>query len=192
VSSPAVAPPESRAIACRLCRGAPERAAHFAVRRAVFVDEQAMFAGDDRDERDQRVTTLHAVGLAGGRVAGAVRLPALGLPGAHVAGAVRLPALGLPGAHVAGAVRLYPLGGGEWKGDRLAVLPAARHGMLGARLVRFAVATAGARGGARMVAMIQLPNVAFFESLGWQRDGTTVAFHGRPHQPMAIALSRNA
>lgn len=176
MSSPAVAPPESRAIACRLCRGAPERAAHFAVRRAVFVDEQAMFAGDDRDERDQRVTTLHAVGLAGGRVAGAVRLPALGLPGAHVAG----------------AVRLYPLDGGEWKGDRLAVLPAARRGMLGARLVRFAVATAGARGGARMVAMIQLPNVAFFESLGWQRDGTTVAFHGRPHQPMAIALSRNA
>jgi hypothetical protein len=54
------------------------------------------------------------------------------------------------------------------------------------------VATAGTRGGARMVAMIQLPNVAFFETLGWHRDGATVAFHGRPHQPMAIALSRNA
>jgi putative N-acetyltransferase (TIGR04045 family) len=123
----------------------------------VFVDEQAMFAGDDRDERDVRVTTLHAIGITGGRVSG--------------------------------AVRLYPLRDGDWKGDRLAVVPEARHGALGARLVRFAVAAAGARAGARMVAMIQLPNVAFFESLGWQRDGATVAFHGRPHQPMAIPLS---
>jgi putative N-acetyltransferase (TIGR04045 family) len=145
-------------VAVRLCRSARQRAAHFAVRRAVFVDELAMFAGDDRDERDGRITTLHAIGMAGGRVAG--------------------------------AVRLYPLREGDWKGDRLAVVPEARHGALGARLVRFAVGTAGARGGARMVAMIQLPNVAFFESLGWQRDGRAVAFHGRPHQPMAIALSR--
>ena len=43
-----------------------------------------------------------------------------------------------------------------------------------------------------MVAMIQVPNVAFFESLGWQRDGDAVAFHGRPHQPMAIALTPHA
>ena len=144
----------------RLCRGQRERAAHFAVRRSVFVDEQEMFAGDDRDERDARITTLHAIGIAGGRVAG--------------------------------AVRLYPLSGGDWKGDRLAVLPPVRHGALGARLVRFAVATAAKRRGVRMVAMIQLPNVAFFEELGWQRDGRTVAFHGRPHQPMAIALTPHA
>jgi putative N-acetyltransferase (TIGR04045 family) len=144
----------------RLCGSERQRKAHFAVRRAVFVDEQAMFAVDDRDERDDVGATLHAIGIFGARVAG--------------------------------AVRLYPLGGGDWKGDRLAVLPEARHGSLGARLVRFAVATAGARGGARMVAMIQLPNVAFFESLGWVRDGDAVAFHGRPHQPMAIGLSRVA
>jgi len=156
VSTPTVAPPRPDVVV-RLCRSQRQRAAHFAVRRAVFVDEQAMFAGDDRDERDVRITTLHAIGMARGRVAG--------------------------------AVRLYPLRGRDWKGDRLAVLPEARHGMLGARLVRFAVRTAGTRGGERMVAMIQLPNVAFFESLGWQRDGATVAFHGRPHQPMAIPLS---
>jgi hypothetical protein len=71
-------------------------------------------------------------------------------------------------------------------------LPEARHGALGARLVRFAVATAGARGGERMVAMIQVPNVAFFEALGWRRDGAARAFHGRPHQPMAIALTPDA
>lgn len=162
MSSPTVAPhrPPAPPVAVALCRGQRQLAAHFAVRRAVFVDEQAMFAGDDRDERDARITTLHAIGIAGGRVAG--------------------------------AVRLYPLGEGEWKGDRLAVVLEARHGALGARLVRFAVATAGARGGARMVAMIQLANVAFFEGLGWERDGATVAFHGRPHQPMAIGLNPRA
>jgi len=159
VSSPAAAPPRPDVLV-RLCRSERQRAAHFAVRRAVFVDEQEMFAGDDRDERDGRITTLHAIGIAHGRVCG--------------------------------AVRLYPLRGGDWKGDRLAVLHEARHGALGARLVRFAVATAGARGGERMVAMIQLPNVAFFEALGWRRDGVTVAFHGRPHQPMAIGLSADA
>jgi putative N-acetyltransferase (TIGR04045 family) len=88
-----------------------------------------------------------------------------------------------------GAVRLYPLDGdGLWKGDRLAVLPAHRHGMLGARLVRFAVSTAGALGGRRMVAMIQLPNVDFFRSLGWRESGAVVAYHGVAHQPMEIPL----
>jgi putative N-acetyltransferase (TIGR04045 family) len=157
VSSRTAAPPKPD-VRVRLCSSEPQRAAHHAVRRAVFVDEQDMFAGDDRDERDARITTLHAIGIADGRIAG--------------------------------AVRLYPIGGGDWKGDRLAVLPEARHGALGAQLVRFAVATAALRGGARMLAMIQLPNVAFFESLGWERNGDTVAFHGRPHQPMAIALNR--
>jgi putative N-acetyltransferase (TIGR04045 family) len=159
VGSPTAAPPRSDVLV-RLCRSESQCAAHYAVRRAVFVDEQEMFAGDDRDERDARITTLHAIGIAGGLVAG--------------------------------TVRLYPLRERDWKGDRLAVLPEARHGALGARLVRFAVATAGKRGGERMVAMIQLPNVAFFESLGWKRDGRTAAFHGRPHQPMAIALTPHA
>jgi len=159
VSSPTAAPPKP-AVRVRLCSSEPQRAAHHAVRRAVFVDEQEMFAGDDRDERDGRITTLHAIGIADGRIAG--------------------------------AVRLYPLGGGDWKGDRLAVLPEARHGALGAQLVRFAVATAAKRGGARMVAMIQVSNVAFFEGLGWHRDGAAVAFHGRPHQPMAIGLTADA
>jgi putative N-acetyltransferase (TIGR04045 family) len=156
VSSPSITPPRSRAVACRLARGERELARHLAIRRAVFVDEQRLFGADDRDECDDDAATLHALGSAGGRFAG--------------------------------AVRLYPLGGGEWKGDRLAVLPEARRGLLGASLVRFAVATAGGRGGARMVAMIQRPNVAFFESLGWRCDGAVVQFHGRPHQPMAIDL----
>jgi putative N-acetyltransferase (TIGR04045 family) len=150
----------SRALACRVAAGDDERRAHFAVRRAVFCLEQGMFGGvDDRDDQDADAATLHAVGVEG--------------------------------AVVGGTVRLYPLdaAGALWQGDRLAVLPAFRHGSLGGSLVRFAVRTAGERGGDRMVAMIQLPNVRFFLGLGWSLDGEIADFHGRAHQPMAIALS---
>jgi putative N-acetyltransferase (TIGR04045 family) len=157
------------ALACRVAADERERARHFAIRRAVFCAEQGMFDGvDDHDARDDDPATLHAVGVEDGVVGG--------------------------------TVRLYPLSddddddggraGRVWQGDRLAVLPGFRHGSLGGLLVRFAVRTAGARGGSRMVAMIQLPNVRFFLALGWSLDGEPVDFHGRPHQPMAIALSR--
>ena len=143
---------------CRAATSADEHARHFAVRRAVFVVEQRIFTGDDRDERDFQHETLHAIGVVDG-----------------VTG---------------GAVRLYPVDdSGLWKGDRLAVLPAYRHGALGASLVRFAVATAGALGGRRMVAMIQLPNVTFFRLLGWRESGAVVAYHGVAHQPMEIPLT---
>jgi putative N-acetyltransferase (TIGR04045 family) len=142
---------------CSLARSPEEIAWHYAIRRAVFVDEQAIFSGDDRDERDDDKATLHAIGSVGTR----------------------------PG----GAVRLYPLdGAGLWKGDRLAVLPAFRRSFLGAALVRFAVDTAGQLGGRRMVAMIQLPNVHFFGSLGWSATGDVCDYHGVDHQPMEIAL----
>jgi putative N-acetyltransferase (TIGR04045 family) len=91
----------------------------------------------------------------------------------------------------AGAVRLYPLDvRGQWKGDRLAVLPGFRQHRLGELLVRFAVRTAGERGGTRMTAYIQLANVAFFEHLGWKRVGDAVEYVGRPHQQMEIELGR--
>jgi putative N-acetyltransferase (TIGR04045 family) len=144
------------ALLCRVAADSAELEAHFAVRRAIFVEAQALFAGDDRDERDDAPDTLHAVGLVDGAVAG--------------------------------AVRLYPLGDGLWKGDRLAVLPGARVQRLGGELVRFAVRTAGERGGREMVAQIQLPNVRFFEHLGWRADGPAGEYHGVMHQPMAIPL----
>ena len=68
------------------------------------------------------------------------------------------------------------------------MLPEARVRHLGALLVRFAVATAGERGGHTMVARIQLPNVRFFEQLGWHADGPPGPYHGVMHQPMAIPL----
>lgn len=152
------AAPADPAPSCRVAQDAAELAGHFAVRRAIFVHAQGLFELDDRDARDDDPATLHAVGLAEG--------------------------------HVAGAVRLYALDGdGRWKGDRLAVLPGDRQHRLGAQLVSFAVASAGARGGRVMVAQIQLPNVRFFERLGWRRDGEPAPLLGVPHQPMAIALS---
>ncbi|MGQ0670941.1 MAG: MSMEG_0567/Sll0786 family nitrogen starvation N-acetyltransferase [Actinomycetota bacterium] len=97
--------------------------------------------------------------------------------------------LGLCGQVAGGAVRLYPLEDpGLWKGDRLAVLPAFRRRGLGAPLVRFAVRTAGERGGRLMVAYIQPQNVGFFERLGWHRVGELAPFVGRIHQQMAINL----
>jgi putative N-acetyltransferase (TIGR04045 family) len=94
------------------------------------------------------------------------------------------------GPMVVGAVRLYPLDeAGLWKGDRLAVLPRARRLRVGAPLVRFAVATAGAMGGARMIALIQARNVAFFQHLGWSSLGDETSYRGATHQEMTIALS---
>ena len=134
----------------RLAANAVELAGHFAVRRAVFVEQQRLFE-DDRDAHD--ADALHAVAVADGAVIG--------------------------------AVRLYVLEGTLWKGDRLAVLPGHR---AGAELVNFAVRTAGERGGTRMVAQVQVPNVRFFERLGWECDGEAAVYRGVMHQPMAIAL----
>lgn len=143
---------------CRLAAGELDLELHYRLRRQVFVDEQGLFDADDRDARDAEPRTLHALGFVGDEAAG--------------------------------AVRLYPLASAnrEWKGDRLAVLPEHRANHLGVELVRFAVATAGALGGRRMIAHVQLPNVRLFERLGWRADGLPVAFHGAPHQLMSIPL----
>jgi putative N-acetyltransferase (TIGR04045 family) len=150
------------AIACRVAACEEELAAHFWLRRAVFVHEQRLFAIDDRDNRDQWPDTLHAVGLVDGDPCGAVRLYPLDA-----------------------AEQL-------WKGDRLAVLPEHRAHHLGAELVRFAVTTAGSLGGERMIAHIQLPNVRFFTHLGWAAGGAPQDFHGVKHQLMSIGLSRSS
>lgn len=97
--------------------------------------------------------------------------------------------LGLCGSVAGGAVRVYPLAEpGRWKGDRLAVLPEFRNVLMGAKLVRFAVRTAGELGGEVMIAHVQPQNVRFFRHLGWHREGELVEFHGHPHQLMAIPL----
>jgi putative N-acetyltransferase (TIGR04045 family) len=146
--------------ACHLACAEGELEAHFELRRRVFVEEQRLFLLDDRDERDGQPGTLHGIGLVDGEPRG--------------------------------AVRLYPLdpAAQQWKGDRLAVLPEHRANHLGAELVRFAVETAGWLGGRRMIADVQLPNVRFFEHLGWRVKGVPAEVHGVQHQLMSIRLDR--
>jgi len=95
---------------------------------------------------------------------------------------------------VVGAVRAFVLdeAAGLWQGDRLAVLPDYRIRNVGKPLVKFAVASAAERGGTLMVAHIQLPNVAFFERIGWYVHGDVETYVGVAHQPMAIDLNGRA
>ena len=58
--------------------------------------------------------------------------------------------------------------------------------------MRFAVATAGQRGGREMEAYIQPANVRFFQWLGWRPVGRLVTYAGIPHQRMLISLTTRA
>jgi len=145
-------------ITCRPAASAAELAEHHAIRHEVFVNEQKVFSGSDRDAHDEGRAVIHLLGRCGDTPAG--------------------------------AVRLFPVDetGRVWQGDRLCVLPPFRTRGLGAPLVRCAVATAGALGGATMIAHVQLPNVKFFRHLGWRPEGDTEIYAGREHQPMVIEL----
>jgi putative N-acetyltransferase (TIGR04045 family) len=145
-------------LACRLAADPESIELHHRIRHDVFVREQAIFSGTDRDERDDDPAVLKVLGRCGGVAAGAVRL-----------------------------YELDP-SEGVWQGDRLAVLPPYRRHGLGEPLVRFAVRTAAERGGRVMVAHIQPPNVRWFEGLGWVRSGPFEVYVGLPHQPMEIDL----
>lgn len=141
----------------------PDAAAeHHRIRREVFVVEQAVFATDDLDDHDEESSTIKVLGFCD-------ETPA-------------------------GTVRLFPTSpdGMEWQGDRLAVLAPFRHRRVGAPLVDFAVRTAAQRGGHRMTAHIQVPNVRFFEALGWTRCGAIESYVGLPHQPMAVDVRRRS
>jgi putative N-acetyltransferase (TIGR04045 family) len=149
-------------IVCRPVAGPGETAAHHRIRHQVFVVEQAVFAGSDRDDHDGSASTIKVLAWA--------TSPA----GTREAG---------------GAVRLYPLEPGIWQGDRLAVLPPFRAWNLGGPLVRFAVDTAASLGGVEMLAHVQAANVRFFERLGWRRRGEPEVYVDLPHQRMAIDLT---
>lgn len=73
-------PPVDPAVreSCRLVADAADLDAHHAVRRTVFVEEQSVFAGTDRDDHDDDPLTLHVLGLVDGRPAGSVRLYPIG------------------------------------------------------------------------------------------------------------------
>jgi putative N-acetyltransferase (TIGR04045 family) len=145
-------------VECRPAATADELEMHYRIRHEVFVGEQELFRGTDRDGHDDGAETVHVLAFLGGEPVG--------------------------------TVRLFPLdaGGDQWQGDRLAVVRSARIHGLGRPLVRFAVATAGERGGREMIAHIQLQNVALFERIGWHKNGDVETYVGVAHQPMAIDL----
>lgn len=145
-------------VVCRPAATPDELATHYRIRHEVFVAEQQLFTGTDRDHHDAGPDVVHVLAFLN--------------------------------EEPVGTVRLFPLDHGDrlWQGDRLAVLRSARILGLGRPLVRFAVATAGERGGREMVAHIQLQNVALFERLGWHKHGEVEIYVGVHHQPMAIDL----
>jgi putative N-acetyltransferase (TIGR04045 family) len=135
------------------------------LRHDVFVQEQGLFAGHDRDHRDDdpRAAVLVARDRAG-----------------TVIGGVRL-----------GPVDNGP-DIGWWVGARLAVAPAARTaGGVGAALIRAACAHAERQGVLRFEATVQSRNEPLFRRLGWHRvRPVTVA--GTPHVLMRWPIGRIA
>ncbi|MBL7494214.1 AIR synthase [Frankia sp. AgB1.9] len=150
-------------------------AAYHRLRRAVFVDEQGLFAdgptGDlDETDEDPRTTVLVARALGGpqdGQVIGGVRLgPTTAWPGPDI---------------------------GWWQGGRLAVRAAARqrYAGVGGALVRAACAHAEAAGALRFDATVQQSRERFFGRLGWMTVGPTTV-NSAPHALMRWPIHRVA
>jgi putative N-acetyltransferase (TIGR04045 family) len=145
--------------------GPGDAAAHARLRRAVFVDEQGLFARSDTDDVDGDPHTVVLVAADGdGAVVGGVRLA----PG--------------PGGP----------DGGWWRGSRLVVrADRRRDGTVGAALVRAACAVAEEAGALRFDAVVQPAAEAFFARLGWRATGSTVVA-GRTHVAMSWPVNRVA
>ncbi len=140
--------------------------AYRALRREVFVREQALFTGSDGDDVDDDPRTVVLVARD---------------PDGTVLGGVRLGPV-LPGRDL-----------GWWQGSRLAVRADARAGAarLGSTLVRAACAHAEAAGALRFEATVQAQHEVLFRRLGWLRVGDVVVA-GAPHVRMRWPVGRIA
>jgi putative N-acetyltransferase (TIGR04045 family) len=136
-----------------------ERHEYFAVRHAIFVEEQGLFAGTDVDEHDD--DAIHIIAVAGdsGAVVGAVRCYDAGDDLWYGGRLAVLPAY----RHQAAAI--------------------------GANLCQLAEATVIENGCRRFLAYIQLQNVRFFERLGWHAQDEPFLHCGKLHQTMAASLA---
>jgi putative N-acetyltransferase (TIGR04045 family) len=157
IDGPAAAP-EASAISCRLARSSEERAAYFALRRAIFCDEQKLFAADDADALDAIAHPIVCLWRASGE------------------------------ALVVGVVRIWETAPGDFWGGRLGVDAAfRRQATVGRRLVQTAVGTARGWGAWRFRATVQRANVAFFRRLRW-RTLDEIDVLGQPHHLMEADL----
>ena len=136
-----------------------ERSGYYALRRAVFSDEQRLME-QDKDERDFQAIPIVAV--------------------AHHCG--------MP-EQVIGAVRIYTCEPGVWYGGRLCVERAyRRHGMIGKALVNEAVSRAIDLGCQTFLATVQTSNESYFHSLHWV-SLEPIELLGQPHVLMQAQLS---
>jgi putative N-acetyltransferase (TIGR04045 family) len=131
-----------------------------ALRRAVFCEEQGIFAQHDRDSIDATAIPIVAVSL-----------------------------LGVAADEVVGTVRIHTPEPGLWWGSRLAVAREHRRaGALGAALIRLAVCAAHARGCTRFLAHVQHQNAPLFHKLSWQTLDQ-IELHGHLHHLMQADLA---
>jgi putative N-acetyltransferase (TIGR04045 family) len=150
-----IAPP----IVCRVARAPWELDAYHRLRRAIFCDEQRLFAIDDRDAWDAIAVPIVAVRIGTGG-----------------------------DESVAGVVRIYEASPGVWYGGRLGVETSHRStSHVGRSLVVKAVTTARAWGCREFLAVVQTPNVPFFERLHW-RALEALEAHGIAHTKMVADL----
>jgi putative N-acetyltransferase (TIGR04045 family) len=137
-----------------------ERAGAERLRHQVFVEEQRIFAGHDRDAIDETAIPLVAIAT-----------------------------MAAEPSDVVGTVRIHQPAPGIWWGSRLAVAPDYRRiGRLGTELIRLAVGTANAAGCHEFHAHVQLQNVLLFTRLHWD-PVEEVSFHGVPHMHMVASLA---
>ncbi|HEY5752633.1 MAG TPA: MSMEG_0567/Sll0786 family nitrogen starvation N-acetyltransferase [Chthoniobacterales bacterium] len=163
----------------KIARTREELDGYWKLRRAIFCEEQGIFEGSDRDERDERAIPIVCETLIAGME-----------------------------DSVVGAVRIDEREPGLWYGSRLGVatdfrsvkklspgvamrnhLPVYRGlGALGAGLIFKAVSTAHALGCHEFLATVQHQNARFFQRLHWEPLGELDLF-GIRHIKMRADLN---
>lgn len=146
-------------VICKIAETEAELAGHFAVRRAIFVEEQGLFTESDVDDFDRQAVPLVAINRETGAVVGAVRCYETEA-----------------GVWYGGRLAVLK----EARHNTEAVGP---------RLCKLAEKVVIERGCHRFLAYIQLQNVRFFERLGWRQVGDPVLHFGEPHQLMQASLA---
>lgn len=146
-------------VICKIAETEAELAGHFAVRRAIFVEEQGLFTESDVDDFDRQAVPLVAINRETGVVVGAVRCYETEA-----------------GVWYGGRLAVLK----EARHNTEAVGP---------RLCKLAEKVVVERGCHRFLAYIQLQNVRFFERLGWRQVGDPVLHFGEPHQLMQASLA---
>jgi putative N-acetyltransferase (TIGR04045 family) len=137
-----------------------ERDGAFALRRAVFCEEQNLFSDDDRDDVDAYAIPIVALSM-----------------------------LCVAADAVVGTVRIHEEAPGLWWGSRLAVERDSRRvGAIGATLIRLAVSSAHAMGCRTFLAHVQAQNGPLFRQMHWETLDE-IDLLGRPHLKMRADLT---